>query len=288
MTSETMPAIIACTDGSLYATSVYEHAAWAAAKRQLPVHVLHLVERGETPGAADLSGNLGFDAGDELLQEMVRLGETQGQLARLKSNAILEDAESRLAALGVSETRRIQRHGALVEALGEFQPESGLIVIGKRGEHADFARGHLGSNLERVIRAATLPVLIAARAFRPIERFVIAFDGGPSSLKAVRHLAESPLLKAAEGHLIAVAKPGSEVAVAAESAAHSLRGAGLTVAAEIAEGHVEETIAKRVTELGAQLLVMGAYGHSRIRRFVIGSTTTELIRTCHVPVLIIR
>jgi nucleotide-binding universal stress UspA family protein len=33
------------------------------------------------------------------------------------------------------------------------------------------------------------------------------------------------------------------------------------------------------------LLVMGAYGHSRIRSFVIGSTTTEMVRSCKVPVL---
>ncbi len=36
------------------------------------------------------------------------------------------------------------------------------------------------------------------------------------------------------------------------------------------------------------LLVMGAYGHSRVRQFILGSTTTHLIRTCHVPVMLFR
>jgi len=36
------------------------------------------------------------------------------------------------------------------------------------------------------------------------------------------------------------------------------------------------------------LLVMGAYGHSRIRYLIIGSTTTEMIRTCKIPVLLFR
>ena len=36
------------------------------------------------------------------------------------------------------------------------------------------------------------------------------------------------------------------------------------------------------------LLVMGAYGHSRIRSLVIGSTTTEMVRSCKVPVLLFR
>jgi nucleotide-binding universal stress UspA family protein len=36
------------------------------------------------------------------------------------------------------------------------------------------------------------------------------------------------------------------------------------------------------------LLVMGAYGHSRIRNLIIGSTTTEMIRLCKIPVVLFR
>jgi len=39
---------------------------------------------------------------------------------------------------------------------------------------------------------------------------------------------------------------------------------------------------------GIGLLVMGAYGHSRIRNLVIGSTTTEMLRICPVPVMLFR
>jgi nucleotide-binding universal stress UspA family protein len=36
------------------------------------------------------------------------------------------------------------------------------------------------------------------------------------------------------------------------------------------------------------LLVMGAYGHSRMRSFLIGSTTSEIVRSCKRPVLLFR
>ena len=39
---------------------------------------------------------------------------------------------------------------------------------------------------------------------------------------------------------------------------------------------------------GYDLLVMGAYGHSRIRAMIIGSTTTQMIRTCKVPVVLVK
>jgi len=282
-----MSAILTCTDGSQYSASVYQHAAWAATRLDLPVRVLHMVETTPHP-ANDFSGNFGLDAGDELMEELAKLGETSGRLARLKSNAIMKDAATRFAEAGIASIDPIQRHGSIVEALGEYEPKDGLVVIGKRGEHADFAKGHLGSNLERVIRAASVPVLIASRAFVPIERILVAFDGGLSSQKAVTTMATSPLFAGCKCHLVAVTKPDSETAVAVKSAEVTLKGAGLEATSDVVEGRVEDIIASQVRELDCQLLVMGAYGHSRIRHLVIGSTTTELIRVCQIPVLVIR
>jgi len=283
-----MSAILTCTDGSQYAASVYQHAAWAARHLDLPVRVLHMVEAANQSAAADFSGSLGFDAGHELLEELAKLGETSGRLARLKSNAILKDAAARFDEEGIPSIDPIQRHGSLVEALGEYEPNGGLVVIGKRGEHADFSKDHLGSNLERVIRAASVPVLVAARAFTPIERVLVAFDGGPSALKAITTMATSPLFQGCKCHLVAVTKPDSETAIALKSAEITLKGAGLETTSDVVEGRVEDVIANQVRDFRGQLLVMGAYGHSRIRHLVIGSTTTELIRTCQIPVLLIR
>ena len=43
-----------------------------------------------------------------------------------------------------------------------------------------------------------------------------------------------------------------------------------------------------VEEAGFDMLVMGAYGHSRIRNLIIGSTTTQMICSCKVPVVLMR
>src|SRR3546814_8918080 len=69
----------------------------------------------------------------------------------------------------------------LVETLLELEPAVRLFVIGKRGVHANFVDGQLGSKLESVVRAASRPVLIASRAFRAIKRFMIAFDGSATT-----------------------------------------------------------------------------------------------------------
>ncbi|TZG39377.1 universal stress protein, partial [Halomonas eurihalina] len=41
-------------------------------------------------------------------------------------------------------------------------------------------------------------------------------------------------------------------------------------------------------EQNIDLLVMGAYGHSRIRHLLVGSTTTEMLRKADIPVLLLR
>lgn len=277
--------ILACTDGSSYAPSVYGHAAWAASRTAASVLALHVIERPEMPAVPDLSGNLGFDANAELLAELASLDETHARVARLRGTAILEDAARQLAEHRVV---TLQRHGSLVETLAEFEETSSLVVIGKRGEQAHAAQAHLGSNLERVVRSVNIPVLVAARAFRPIERFLVAFDGGPSALKAVQHIADGPLLRGIECHLVAVGKPGSPLASALTDAAKILQTAGFAVTADLISGDPDEAIAAEVRSREINLLVMGAYGHSRVRQFILGSTTTTLVRTCLVPVLLFR
>lgn len=279
-----MSTVLACTDGSLYAPSIYQHSAWAAERLGATVHVLHVIERDEHISGGDLSGTIGFDANAELLAELAKLDESHARVARLRGKAILDDASKQLGANATV----TQRHGSVVDTVSEFEDGAALVVIGKRGEHADFSKGHLGSNLERVVRSAKIPVLVAAREFKPVGKFLIAFDGGPSALKAVLHAGVDPLLKGLDCHLVAVGKPDSSLTTSLDAAAASLRGAGFTVTADLLPGDPEEVIAREVRERGIELLIMGAYGHSRVRQFILGSTTTSLVRTCQVPVLLFR
>jgi hypothetical protein len=77
-----MSTILACTDGSLYAPSIYQHAAWAATRTGAPIHVLHVIERDESPDKQDLSGSIGFDANAELLEELAKHDESHARVAR--------------------------------------------------------------------------------------------------------------------------------------------------------------------------------------------------------------
>jgi len=284
-----MSVILTCTDGSIYAPSIYQHAAWAAARLDAGIEVLHVIEhhREQSP-AADLSGAIGFDAGAELTEELAKLEEARGRVARLKGKAILEDARQQLTALGAAAISLKQRHGGLLETLEELEPGAELVVVGKRGEHAGAPQSPLGRHLEELVRISIRPVLVAARAFRPIQKFLIAFDNSPSARKAVSYIAASPLLKGLDCHLVMVGRAGAAHQTALRAARDQLASSGFAVSEKLQSGSASSVISELVKELRIDLLAMGAYGHSHIREFIVGSTTTKMVRTCAIPVLMFR
>ncbi|PTW60656.1 nucleotide-binding universal stress UspA family protein [Breoghania corrubedonensis] len=280
--------IIVLVDGSIYSRSVCEHAAWAAARTGAPVTLLHVLGRREAPEGIDLSGNLVLGARTALLKELSELDEKRAKLARQRGRAILEDAKAIVQAAGAENVTTLLRHGDIVETVNEMEGAASMVAVGKRGEAADFAKPHLGSNLERIARSVHRPLLVAARAFKPIESVLIAYDGGASAMKAVDHVARDPLFQGLRISLLMVGTETAETRRKIEDARAMLKAGGLTADAEIRPGQPETVIAEKGEREGFDLLVMGAYGHSRIRTLIIGSTTTEMMRSCKVPVLLFR
>ncbi|TGD61622.1 universal stress protein [Tabrizicola sp. WMC-M-20] len=280
--------IVALVDGSIYSSSVCDHAAWISQRTQAPVELIHVLGRREAAPNADRSGAIKLGARTALLEELAELDAQRAKLISHKGRAILEDARSILDKAGVLEITTRLRHGDIVEAVAEVEADARVIMIGKRGEAADFAKGHLGSNLERIVRASHKPVFVASRAFKPISKVLVAYDGGASAMKAVDHIARSPLFQGLAVHVVTVGSATPEVTKGLEDARAMLKAAGLEAETSVLPGQPETALSKLVDEAQFDMLVMGAYGHSRIRSLIIGSTTTAMIRSCKVPVVLMR
>lgn len=280
--------VLGAVDPSVYAVSVADHAGWAAARLGAPLELLRTLEKDTAAPVVDLSGNIALGTQEALLSELAELDARRMALAQEHGRQLLDGLRARVAQAHGIEAQARQRHGALLETLLEAEPDVRLFVIGKRGEHADFATGHLGSNLERVVRAVHRPVLVAARAFRVPARFVIAFDGSPTTRRCVDMVCASPLLAGLDCHLVMAGEATPAAQSHLDWARAQLQAAGFAPQAHAVAGDADEVIAGRVDALGADLLVAGAYGHSRIRRMILGSTTTQLLLQCRVPVLLLR
>ncbi|MFN3262941.1 MAG: universal stress protein [Pikeienuella sp.] len=282
-----MARILACVDGSAYAESVADCAAYAAKGLSADVELLHVLGRRDAP-SRDFSGRVGFEGRSQLLERLSALDEERFRLLQQSGRLALDALRERLAAAGAPNVHATLRTGDLLEEIAARESEADLLVIGKRGEASDYARLHLGSNLERVIRASTLPVLVAAKSFRPVERAVIAFDGRSGALKALDAVSRSPLARGVAFTVVTAGERTGEARRMLESALSLLRAGGLEAEGRIVPGEPATVIGAAVEETGAGLLVMGAYGHSRLRSLVVGSVTAELINGCRVPALVHR
>lgn len=284
-----MNGIMALIDGSLYAQSVCDHIAWIAGRAEVTVELLHVIGRRDMASAPfNLSGNIGLGARTALLEELADLDAQKAKVAHRRGRLLLDEASARLKAAGLENVEARLRNGDLVETVSELETDIDLIVIGKRGEGADFATGHLGSNLERVVRSTRKTILITSRAFQPIGRFLIAYDGGATALRAIERIAQSPILAGLPCKLVMAGAETVENQRKIADASVMLQAAGFEVETEVVAGQPDKVISDAVTGGNFDLLVMGAYSHSRIRSLFLGSTTTEMIRSCRVPVAIFR
>ncbi|MCD4688016.1 MAG: universal stress protein [Desulfuromonadaceae bacterium] len=280
--------VLACIDGSSYTPAVCDAAVWASQRLDAPLKFLHALQRKQEVTSTDLSGSIGLDARESLLEELVSLDEKRNKLAMERGRQILSIAKDRARTAGNDTADGCQRHGGLVETLTELQEGIRLLVLGQRGEAASVASEHLGSHLERVVRTMKRPILVTPAEFRAPKKVMLAFDGSATTRKGVDMVAASPLLRGLPCHLVMAGSDTAEKRAKLEEARKTLEAAGIEAPTAIVPGDSEIVLRQYQQDNGIDLIIMGAYGHSRIRRLLIGSTTTSVLRQSVVPVLLLR
>ena len=150
--------------------------------------------------------------------------------------------------------------------------------------------------LDDILFESGRPVLFVpwiAKSVAPFKRILIAWDGSRESTRAI--FDALPLLKeATEVEIFSVDLEGSSVQAASLTGAdiaealarHGLR---ITVNAQASEKiSISAMIENRCSDFAADLLVMGAYSHTRIRERLFGGVTYTLLQSMTVPVLMSR
>ena len=209
--------------------------------------------------------------------------------ARDRAEALLRRAAA-AAALGNVEVR-VLGVNPLDEALAEMRCADLSILAQPDGgsEVAEFDR--------RLLAQALLgtggPVLVLPCAPSTVEigqNVVIAWDGGREAARAVRD-ALPILASASHTTLISIGercRPGedaehSQVRVASFLALHDVAADCVRMPSTIDPA---EHLLSRLCDLGADLLVMGAYGHARVRELILGGVTRTMLEKMTVPLFL--
>lgn len=165
--------------------------------------------------------------------------------------------------------------------LGQYDPDRDRAGFGRRlAEQAVMANGG--------------PVLFLPYAPSTVavgETVLVSWDGGREAARAARDAL--PLLRTAK-RIVILSLLGyrfrtgddaqrSQVRLAAYLAAHGIEAEGRDMPCTI-DRH-GELLLSQVADLGADLVVMGAYGHARVRELILGGVTRIMLDSMTVPVL---
>ncbi|MEJ1968973.1 MAG: universal stress protein [Rhizomicrobium sp.] len=180
---------------------------------------------------------------------------------------------------------------------GDFK--AGIIAWGRMHELVVLAReagpfGFTAGDIGEILMQSGRPLLIAPDGGTEpsCENIAIAWKSSAESAHALT--AAMPLILRAKKLTILAVSEGGDNAVAkssAEQLAAQLRWAGADPeisCADCGRREVSEAIVAGATEAGAGLLVIGAYGHSRAREFVLGGVTRDLLEACPVPLFVVH
>lgn len=280
--------ITACVDESAIASVVCDSAAWASRVLQAPLTFLHVLEKPAGPVKEDLSGTIGLGSREHLLDELTALDERRNKVAVEHGKLLLSDAKVRAEAAGAINVEGEQRHDQLLDALLYSEDKTRLFVIGRSGVNHAMTGQTIGSHIESVVRAIQTPILVATSSFTPPTNYMLAYDGSETADRAIDRIARSPLLANLVGHVVMVGNASDDNKKRLEHACNILSDKGHQVQSHLIQGNVVDALIDFQSRFAIEMKVMGAYGHSRIREFILGSNTTKMIASSTVPVLILR
>lgn len=177
--------------------------------------------------------------------------------------------------------------------------------IGTRTMYADVVVAGEGIRSDPELRKAAIaatafnsgtPLLLIPKAGRVTlkpRNVLLAWNSRPQAARAAKAAIE--MLAGADTVHLVVVDPDSSYfenggEPGADMAAFLSRHGAKVVVEQIASGQrpTENVIRQHALELGCDMIVMGAYGHSRLRERVFGGVTASILETCDVPVFMVR
>ncbi len=212
----------------------------------------------------------------------------QTDMAKLK--AIFNEA-GRRQELSCEWQEADAQFGTAAAVVLEYARSADLVVMSQ--DNASWGYSTFLEASDRIVMEAGRPVLVVpnnGRAVMPAKRALIAWNGRREAARAafdaiplLPHGAEVTVLwvDTSSDPVMAAEAPGADLCT-------TLARHGFKCEAAIAHaprGDAAEAILREASARGADLIVMGAYGHSRFREFILGGASRDILARMDRPIL---
>ena len=272
-----METILVATDGSQAAAHAENFAVSLAARLRARLQGLTVVEDRFIRGRRDDGLGVPPPALDGIESYLKARGEAAcRRLTEQARNSSLEVVAESVQ--GIADDRIVDKGTA-----------ADLLVLGRDGEHAAFRTSLIGSTVEGTLLKTDKPMVVVPAEATCVGPILLAFDGSPGSRIAAR-LAASLAARINQPVHIFVDSKDKGRAIARFDEVRRLLGSSSPNVREISStlGRPDVKIIDAAKDVGAGLIVMGAFGRNRITEYFLGSNAAAVVRTSPIAVLLAR
>jgi nucleotide-binding universal stress UspA family protein len=195
------------------------------------------------------------------------------------------DAVKAAAAEGAVTSRRhleacVAKRKDFIELISPVLPklalEARLADVAVFDHASACGRSRLGQAFQDLLAAEQRPILVVKGAFPTLDVVLVAWNGGKEASRAAR--TALPLLQKAKKVVVVTADEPRTKDIDPARMAQFLSIRGVKAEARRCEkGEAAATILAQAAEVGAGLIVSGAFGHARLREYVFGGATRSLL-----------
>ncbi len=271
--------LLIATDGSVYADVATECGAWLAARLRARITVLYVID------ARRLAGHFIRN-----ISEILESFPSEGIADRVRDYYRKQGNEALKRAASICERYRVTcqtdlQTGNVVKIVADASVDADLLVIGARGEDAEFETGFLGSVAEKLVRKVNRPVLLTGLQFREFRRALLAYDGSAAAREAMKMLARLAAALEMEVDAVQMVEEGESTTALKEVVSY-FKNYPVRLSTHYLTGDSHAVIIEHAKEIGCDLMVMGAYDNRLADSLALGTTTDYLVRNSPVPVLV--
>ena len=281
--------ILVGLDGSVINDSLVQYAIWLSKSNGLPIKLLHTIEHSHQSENSHHEGNLTPNIRRELLEELSEEEREESKVLLAKGKELIKAAKQSVLDAGIKDVVAKLRHGTLPEAVEDLKDEIALLMLGSKGkDHKGDEKG-LGYHLELAIKATDMPVFIAKKQFQQTKKVLFAYNGSPTSKRALLMIAQDTLCKEPlELHVVSVSNDDKLSKQLVDEAQKVLEASNSTIITQTLTGDTLEQLTAYQKVNNIDLTVMGAFSHGKLHGFIFGSFTVKMIQQSDTNFLLIR
>ncbi len=275
--------ILIAVDGAEYTDPVMKYAIYLAKAFQAKLNIITVMD----VRIFEWSVYLSVDGFAPVMPSSAYLEESK-ILLQEKSEKVLQKCVDMVKAENISYTAE-KHEGSPVEIISSQANIVDLILLGARGEFAKWGKNRLmGSTVEAISRECNRPIFISPRKFKPFKRILIPYDGSVNSNRALPFAGYFASNFKARANVFTVDNNEDIAKVVLTEGEKYLESFDIQIQTNGRRGHPDDEILNFVGEKNIDLIIMGAYGHSRIKKAIIGSTTERVMRNARIPILLVK